>query len=235
MEKEIEDVIKKVKELNGKELGHYIDQLLTEDDDKIMKNKEVLLTIAERVNGFGYHHRAVRDKFKDMGLSMQNELDKLDRERTIKFIEDNPDLLELLEVVSKWWINVIKKPYFANYDNKQISLDMRDYFQLDAGEKKLEESNNKKLTPEKEKMFKEALTFLVADEIRKEGYCNLKADTFGFDTLAKALDKADLRVTFPKKLNMKVTNNTIELVSSRGNHDVVYEITKDKEHKAKSM
>ena len=235
MEKEIEEVIKKVKELNGKELGHYIDKLLNEKDDKIMKNKEVLLTIAERINGFGYHHRAVRDKFKDMGLNMNAELEKLDNERTVKYIEDNPELLKMLEVAAEWWVNVIKKPFFANYDNKQISLEMKDYFQLDANEKKIAESNKKKLTPEKEKLFKDTLILVTADEIRKEGYCDLRADTYGFDTLAKALDKADLRVFFPKKLNMKVTTDYIELVSSRRFHDIVYEIPKNEDNKGKMM
>ena len=87
MEKEIEDVIKKVKELNGKELGHYIDKLLNEKDDKIMKNKEVLLTIAERVNGFGYHHRAVRDKFKDMGLNMNASRSYVHKPLAMLFLE----------------------------------------------------------------------------------------------------------------------------------------------------
>lgn len=235
MEKEIQEIINKIKELNGKELGHYIDKLLDENDDKVLKNKEVLLAMAERVNGFGYHHRAVKEKFSSIGLSMQEELRMLDREKTKEFIEDNPELLELLDIVTKWWVEVIKKPYFANYDNRQIPLEMRDYFQLDSTEKKVVAGNNKKLTPEKEKKFVEVLTFEVADAIRRDGQCNLKADTYGFDILAKALEEADLRVSFPKKLNMKVTKDSIELASSRGLWDVVYELPKKEETNAKKI
>ena len=235
MEKEIQEIIDKIKELKGKELGHYIDKLLDENDDRILKNKEVLLAMAERVNGFGYHHRAVRDKFSSIGLSMQDELRMLEREKTKEFIENNPELLELLDIATKWWVEVIRKPYFANYDNKQISLEMRDYFQLDVTEKKVEASNSKKLTPEKEKKFVEALTFEVADAIRRDGYCNLRADTYGFDILAIALEEANLRVSFPKKLSMKITKDSIELASSRGAWDVVYELPKKEENNTKKM
>ena len=103
MEKEIQEIINKIKELKGKGLGRYIDKLLDENDDRILKNKEVLLAMAERVNGFGYHHRAVREKFSSIGLSMQDELRMLEREKTK---EENHILL--ITIISKFlWKCVI--------------------------------------------------------------------------------------------------------------------------------
>ena len=84
---EKEEVIKKVNELNGKELGDYIDSLLEENDKNIMGNKDVLLTIATRVNGFGYHHRVIRDRLAKLGLSMNDELERIEKEKTLMFLE----------------------------------------------------------------------------------------------------------------------------------------------------
>ena len=237
MEKEIQEVINKINELKGKELGLYIDSLLVEDNEKIMKNKEVLLAIAQRVNGFGYHQRMIREKFRDIGLNMQDELNKRDREKTIMFLEQNPELNEVINIATKWWVSAIKKPYFANYDNMKIPIEMGVYFQLDSQERKIEKENQLKLTPEKEKLFTEALTYEIADSIRKEGSCRLRVDTYGFDAIAKALEASNLRVHFPKRINMLVTSEEIKLANSMGNFDVVYEVENksDKNNSHKKM
>lgn len=231
MDKDVEEVIKRINELSGKELGSYIDQLLNENDDKIMKNKEVLLTISNRINGFGFHHRIIREKFHDIGLNMQAELDKLDYEKTVQYLEEHPELIETIDIAVNWWISVIKQPFFANYSNFQIPLEMAPYFQLDYSEKKIEKSNQKNITPEKEKVFRQVLVHEIADAIRKEGSCRLRADTFGFDRLGQALEKANLRVSFPKSINMLVKPTEIELANSSGHFDVVYEASNNSKKK----
>ena len=235
MEKEIQETIEKIHSLTGKEFAVYIDSLLSKNNPEIMKNKDVLMAIAEKLNGFGYQYHMIKNKFSDLGLNMTDELTKQDREKTMAFLEENSELLNTLEVASKWWIGAIKEPYFANYDNKQISLDMAMYFQLDYSEKKVRSDNNKHLTPDKEEKFKQALIYEMASEIRKNGFCELKADNYAFDILAKALQEANLRVAFPKKINMQVTTDQIKLVSSRGVWDVVYEASNKEDNSSKKM
>ena len=226
-----EEAISKAKELNGKDLAIFIDYLLRENNQEIINDKDVLMAIAERLNNFGYQYHMIGKKFKEIGLNMNDELSKREHEKTFEYLEANPELIDTLEIVANWWISVIKEPYYANYDNKQISLDMAVYFQLDSREQKIRKDNNKAITPEKEEKFKKTLIYEVANTIRKNGFCELKADNYAFDILARALEEAKLRVAFPKKANMQITINQIKLVSSRGTWDIVYE-SSDNENKS---
>ncbi|MBQ6497922.1 MAG: hypothetical protein IJI58_04335 [Bacilli bacterium] len=230
MEKEVQEVINKINELRGKEFGQYIDYLINQNDPKIMKNKEVLIAIAQRVNDYGYHQRIIKSKFEDIGLSMRDELDKIDQAKTMVFLEEHPELSEIIDIATKWWIEVIKKPYFANYNSQQMPIEMGIWFQPTPSEKKIEDRNNQMLTKEKEKAFVESLSYEIADRVRKEGSCKLSADTFGFDVLGKALEEADLRVSFPKKITMIVTTNQIKLSNSNNNLDIVYTNDSSKEN-----
>ncbi len=229
MEKEIQEVIDKVNKLKGKEFGQYLDYLIDQNDPKIMKNKKVLMAIAERVQGFGYHQRVIRNKFSDIGLNMSDELEKQDQAKTMVFLDENPELSETIDIVTRWWVEVIKKPYFSNYNLDQMPIEMGIWFQPTASEKKLEKHNNELLTEEKEKIFVEALSYEIANEIRKDGFCKLSADTFGFDVLGKALEKARLKVSFPKKINMIVTTNQIKLTNEHDRMEVIYDNSSNKE------
>lgn len=237
MEKEFKDVIDKVNELEGEELGKYI-SFLESENNECLKNKEVLLTMAEKLGVYGYPRLIVKDRLNDMGLNMQNEIDRINKEKTIEFMEGNLELLETLDIVTRWWIEAIKKPFFRYFDLKEAKVDEAIFMDFPINRKKIEDKNKKAFTEKKAKKFTETLAFEIADSIRKEGQCELWVHDYACWLINKSIDAADLRakIFLPKKVDMIITTNQIKMLDDRGHWKIVYDGSiEKKEEKEKTM
>lgn len=238
MEKEFKDVLDKVNELEGEELGSYI-SYLESNNDACLNNKEVLMAMAEKINVYGYPKVILKNKLADIGINMHDELEKVNKEKTTEFMESNIELLETLDIVTHWWIEAIKKPFFKYFDLNEVNMDEALYMDFPSNRKKVEERNAKEFTEKKAKKFTETLSFEIADTIRKEGQCKLWVHEHACWLINKSIDAADLRakLTLPRKVDMIITTNQIKMLDDKGQWKVVYDgsVKEKEEEKGKTM
>lgn len=210
MEEKIQEVLDKVNELNGKELMVYIDKLFKENNPCI-NNKDVLLAMAEKVDSYGRIHFAIKDRLSDLGINVHKELEKINEERTRMFMESNPEMMQTIDIVKRWWIEAIKKPFFKNFSTDSVPIREEMFIKFPHNKEKIEERNALEFTEERQKAFTEALAFEIADKIRKEGKCRLWIDEQACWEINKCIDKADMRVKvyLPTKVDMVITPNQI--------------------------
>ena len=225
-----EQVIQKIQNLNRKELEKYLDQMVKDNND-ILNNKEALIEMAKRFSKHGYYYKTVRDYLTKLGVNVSDELDKINREETLEFMNNNQELMDTLDIVTNWWIDAIRKPFFKNFDLKSASIDEEIFLKFPYNKAKVEEKNNRNLTEEKIEIFKKTLAFEVADKIRKEGKCRLWVDNVACWEINKCIDQADLRlkIELPKKVEMIITTNTISMIDDIGQKKVVFDNSKKNE------
>lgn len=223
MENEFQEVLSKVNELEGKDLAVYIDKLFKENN-KALNNRKVLLAMAEKVVGYNHTHYIVKDKLSDLGLNLHQELEKINEERTRMFMEENSELMGTINVVTGWWIEAIKKPFFKNFHTSSVPIREEMFIKFPHNKAKIEEKNRIEFTEEKQKVFTEALAFEIADKIRKEGKCHLWINEQSCWEINKCIDKANLRlkVYLPPKVDMMITTNQIMMRDGKDSWKVVY-------------
>ena len=168
---------------------------------------ENLVDLASKTEKYTNEYYDLKGKFESLGLNMVEEVEKRNTKLTEEFIKNNPDVVELIDTATKYLLDAIENPY--SNSNKAFLGVKAEYQRA-----KNEEFNRKKLTEETKEKFEKSITYIIADEIRKNGVCVLKADEFTFEPLTEAIDAADLRGVYFPKMHMEITEEGIKVKDS---------------------
>lgn len=200
-------------------------------DETLQNDYDILINYALNKTIPIMEQYAIKDKFQELGLDMRSEIEKYEKNQTELFISLNPEILEVVDLATRWWISAIEKPYFYSWNNNNENpIEIGEYLTLTPDEKKIEKKNQEQLTEERKKIFKEELSYEIIDEIRKNGQCRLKAEYYPFGLrLNNALEKAGLRVIFPTKIDMIITKEELK-INNAGRWTTMHSTKKEDEN-----